>query len=77
MSRDFKIPIYAAERLVDIFNLAAEQKSQIFHEFKKFKPPTSVRKFIKEISNRTELSVDLLQFFFLGIFRYICNLLRI
>jgi len=64
MSRDFKIPIWGVERLIDIFNLANEQKTQIFDEFKKFKPPTSVRKFIKEVSKRTELKEELLQSFF-------------
>lgn len=64
MSRDFKIPIWVAERLIEIFNLAAEQKNQIFLEFKKFKPPFSVRKFIKEVSKTTELPEELLQNFF-------------
>jgi glyoxylase-like metal-dependent hydrolase (beta-lactamase superfamily II) len=64
MSRDFKIPEWVAARLIEIFNLATEQKNQIFQEFKKFIPPTSVRKYIKEVSKRTELPEDLLQSFF-------------
>ncbi|MFX1457222.1 MAG: MBL fold metallo-hydrolase [Promethearchaeota archaeon] len=64
MSQDFKIPLWGAERLIDIYNLDTEQKNQIFHEFEKFKPPASVRKFIKEITKRTEFPEDLLQNFF-------------
>ncbi|MFW9821426.1 MAG: MBL fold metallo-hydrolase [Candidatus Thorarchaeota archaeon] len=64
MSEDYKIPIWAVERLIEIFNLTSEQKNQIFYEFEKFKPPTSVRKFIKRIAKKTEFSEELLQNFF-------------
>ncbi|MHA2283714.1 MAG: MBL fold metallo-hydrolase, partial [Promethearchaeota archaeon] len=64
MSRDFKIPKEVLGRLIDLFNLDTEQKNQIFQEFKKFKPQTSARKYIKEVSKRTEISGDNLRFFF-------------
>ncbi|MHA1986983.1 MAG: MBL fold metallo-hydrolase [Promethearchaeota archaeon] len=64
MSRDFKIPKEVLGRLIDLFNLDTEQKNQIFQEFNKFKPQTSGRKYIKEVSKRTKISEDTLQFFF-------------
>jgi len=64
MSRDFKLPKDVAERLLDIFKLDVEQKNQIFQELKEFPLQTSIRKFIKEVSKRTELSEGLLQNFF-------------
>ncbi|MHA2036921.1 MAG: MBL fold metallo-hydrolase [Promethearchaeota archaeon] len=64
MSRDFKIPKEILGRLIDLFNLDAEQKNQIFQEFNNFKPQTSARKFIKEMAKRIETSEDNLQFFF-------------
>ncbi len=64
MSRDFKIPKEILGRLIDLFNLDTEQKDQIFQEFNKFKLQTSVRKFIKEVSKRTKISEENLQFFF-------------
>ena len=64
MSRDFKIPEEALGRLIDLFNLDTVQKNQIFQEFSKFKPQTSARKFIKEVSKRIEISEHDLQFFF-------------
>jgi len=64
MSRDLTIQRNGAERLIKIYKLDANQKNLIFHEFNKFTPQTSVRQFIKDVSKRTELSVDLLQNFF-------------
>ena len=64
MSRDFKIPRDVAERLIEIFKLDIEQKNQIIQEFNKFPLQTSIRKFIKKVSERTELSETLLQNFF-------------
>ncbi len=64
MSRDFKLPKEDAERLLNIFKLDVEQKNQIFQEFNKFPLQTSIRKFIKKVSERTELSETLLQNFF-------------
>ena len=64
MSKDFKIPKEVAERLIDFFKLDIEQRNQIIQEFNKFPLQTSIRKFIKEASKRTELSERLLQNFF-------------
>ena len=64
MSRDFKIPKEVAERLLDIFKLDVEQKNQIFQEFNEFPLQTSIRKFIKKVSKKTEISEGLLQNFF-------------
>jgi len=64
MSRDLKIPREQVERLINIYKLDEAQKNQIFQEFNKFTPQTSVRHFIKEISARTELPEDVLQNFF-------------
>jgi len=64
MSNDFKIPREVFGRLIDIFNLNVEQRNQIFQEFNKFKLQTSIRKFIKEMSKRIEISEDILHFFF-------------
>ena len=64
MSRDFKLPKDEAERLINCFKLDVEQKNQIFQELKEFPLHTSIRKFIKEVSKRTELSEGLLQNFF-------------
>ena len=64
MSRDFKIPRDVAERLLDIFKLDVEQKNQIYQEFDEFPLQTSIRKFIKKVSKKTEISEGLLQNFF-------------
>lgn len=64
MSRDLKIPKEEAERLINIYKLDIAKRKLIFQEFTKFKPQTSVRRFIKEVSKRTELPEDLLQNFF-------------
>ncbi len=63
MSRDPKIPKDEAERLLEIFKLDIKQKNQIFQEFKKFPLQTSIRKFIKKFSKRTEFPAGLLQNF--------------
>ena len=64
MSTDFAIDRDQAERLINLYKLDVEQKNLIFQEFNKFKPQTSVRQFIKEVSKRIELPEDLLQNFF-------------
>ena len=64
MSRYLTIPRNQAERLINIYNLDANQKNFIFQEFNNFTPQTSVRKFIKDVSKRTEFPEDLLQNFF-------------
>jgi glyoxylase-like metal-dependent hydrolase (beta-lactamase superfamily II) len=64
MSRDLKIPKEQVERLINIYKLDIATRNLIFQEFNKFKPQTSVRQFIKEVSKRTELPEDLLQNFF-------------
>ncbi len=64
MSRDLAILRAQAERLININKLDVAQKNLIFQEFNKFKPQTSVRRFIKEVSKRTEFQEDLLQNFF-------------
>ncbi|MFW9867435.1 MAG: MBL fold metallo-hydrolase [Candidatus Thorarchaeota archaeon] len=64
MSRDLKIPRQDVERLLTIYKLEETQKNLIIQEFKKFQPQTSIRRFIKEVSKRTDLPKDLLQNFF-------------
>ncbi|MHA2392196.1 MAG: MBL fold metallo-hydrolase [Promethearchaeota archaeon] len=64
MSDDLKIPKDAPERLINNYKLYVEKKNLILQEFAKFEPQTSVRKFIKEVSKRIELPVELLQNFF-------------
>jgi len=64
MSRAPVFPRREAEKLINIFKLDVNQKNQIFQEFKKFVPQSSVRQFIKDSSKRIELSVDILQNFF-------------
>ena len=64
MSRDFKITKERAKRLIDIYKLDVKQRNLIFQEFNKFTPQTSVRRFIKKVSKKNELSEDILQNFF-------------
>ncbi|MFX1489251.1 MAG: MBL fold metallo-hydrolase [Promethearchaeota archaeon] len=64
MSRDLKIPRQDVERLLTIYKLKETQKNLIIQEFRKFQPQTSIRRFIKETSKRTDLPKDLLQNFF-------------
>ncbi len=64
MSKDLAIPRNQVERLLNIYKLDEGQKNLIFQEFTKFKPQTSIRQFIKDLSKRIELPEDLLQNFF-------------
>ncbi|MFX1532045.1 MAG: MBL fold metallo-hydrolase [Promethearchaeota archaeon] len=64
MSRDLKILRQDIERLINIYELEEKQKELIIQEFNKFQPQTSIRRFIKEASKRTELPEDMLQNFF-------------
>jgi glyoxylase-like metal-dependent hydrolase (beta-lactamase superfamily II) len=64
MSRDLEISRINAERLIKIYKLDVAQKNLIYQEFTKFKPQTSVKQFIKELSKRTELPEEVIQNFF-------------
>ncbi|MBY8991823.1 MAG: MBL fold metallo-hydrolase [Candidatus Lokiarchaeota archaeon] len=62
--KDFKFEKWFIENLMEVYSLESKKKNLIFQEFKKFIPQTSIRQFIKEISNRVKVSEELLQFFF-------------
>jgi glyoxylase-like metal-dependent hydrolase (beta-lactamase superfamily II) len=62
--KDFKFERWFLENLIEVYNLESKKKNLIFQEFKSFIPQKSIRRFIKEMSNRIKVSEELLQFFF-------------
>ena len=62
--KDFKFERWFLENLIEVYNLESKKKNLIFQEFKSFIPQKSIRRFIKEMSNRIKVSEKLLQFFF-------------